>query len=188
MRLCSKCQEWKSPDEFGKGSHKDGLSYWCKACYGEYNRQRKQTEEYLQRERVWVRDNKRKHRQDPEFVQREREGQRGRNKLRRQDEEYKQKENEYRRNRRKDNPEYRAKEQSREHNRRALTKEGYTPEEWIDLCNRYGNRCLCCKEQKPLTVDHVLPISKGGTNTIDNLQPLCLSCNSRKQAKIIDYR
>ena len=77
------------------------------------------------------------------------------------------------------------------HDRRArLYKSGgrYTKAEWIALCVRYDNRCAKCGEQKPLTVDHVIPVSKGGANTIDNLQPLCTSCNCHKWTKIIDYR
>jgi hypothetical protein len=31
-------------------------------------------------------------------------------------------------------------------------------------------------------------LSKGGTNYIDNIQPLCLTCNLRKARTIIDYR
>lgn len=64
----------------------------------------------------------------------------------------------------------------------------HTPKEWEDLKEKYGNICLCCREKKPLTVDHVIPLSKGGTNDIENIQPLCVSCNSRKGTKIIDYR
>ena len=60
--------------------------------------------------------------------------------------------------------------------------------EWRELCNMYGNVCLCCGEAKSLTLDHVLPIAVGGTNTIHNAQPLCAMCNSVKGAKYIDYR
>jgi 5-methylcytosine-specific restriction endonuclease McrA len=80
---------------------------------------------------------------------------------------------------------------ARNHRRRARKKSvdgTFTAQEWIDLCNFYNNRCLCCGEQDKLTVDHVIPIICDGQNTIDNIQPLCGSCNSRKGTKIIDYR
>lgn len=64
----------------------------------------------------------------------------------------------------------------------------HTVEEWQRLCETFDWRCACCGERRPLTEDHVLPISKGGTNDIDNIQPLCGSCNSRKKDKHIDYR
>lgn len=74
--------------------------------------------------------------------------------------------------------------------RRAAALRGgkYTAKEWRDLCDFYGNVCLSCGADKNITVDHVKPLSIGGTNTIDNLQPLCGSCNYRKGKKEIDYR
>ena len=50
-----------------------------------------------------------------------------------------------------------------------------------------GDICLCCG-RKGVTTDHVVPLSKGGTSDISNIQPLCLPCNDRKGVNIIDYR
>lgn len=65
----------------------------------------------------------------------------------------------------------------------------YTIAEWAALLVLYGNKCLCCgRDDARLYADHVIPVVKGGSSNIDNIQPLCASCNSRKGSKIIDYR
>jgi hypothetical protein len=78
------------------------------------------------------------------------------------------------------------------HNRRArIAKNGgeFTEEEWLNLCDKYNHTCLCCKTNSvPVTLDHIIPVSKGGSNNIYNIQPLCLSCNDKKATQIIDYR
>jgi 5-methylcytosine-specific restriction endonuclease McrA len=53
---------------------------------------------------------------------------------------------------------------------------------------KYGKKCLCCGSENKLSLDHVIPIQKGGKDEIENLQPLCKSCNSSKGIKVIDYR
>lgn len=57
---------------------------------------------------------------------------------------------------------------------------------WLFKRDRW--RCLCCSSSKQLTVDHIVPVNKGGNNTLSNLQTLCRSCNSRKSDSFIDYR
>jgi 5-methylcytosine-specific restriction protein A len=77
----------------------------------------------------------------------------------------------------------------------ATTKHGltehFTGREWGALKAAWGYRCLRCwrhESQRKLTVDHIVPMDLGGSNTISNIQPLCGPCNSRKWQKAIDYR
>ncbi len=80
---------------------------------------------------------------------------------------------------------------SRRRARLVNSKGNFTSKEWKSLKAFYGNICLCCKKKEPdvkLTADHVIPLSRGGTNDISNIQPLCGSCNSRKYTDTTDYR
>ena len=69
----------------------------------------------------------------------------------------------------------------------------HTNKEWEDLKKYYDFRCVKCGKSEQqlkvewkgtnfdkLTKDHIVPISRGGTDHIWNIQPLCVSCNSRK--------
>lgn len=75
--------------------------------------------------------------------------------------------------------------------RRRQVGGSHTIGEWEALKAATGNKCLCCGvsgDEVALTRDHVVPLSKGGTDDISNIQPLCASCNSKKRARTIDYR
>lgn len=70
--------------------------------------------------------------------------------------------------------------------RRALelgAEGSFTKEEWDALKEKHGHRCAHCKEKKKLTIDHIKSLTKGGSNYISNIQPLCSSCNSTKWIK-----
>ena len=74
------------------------------------------------------------------------------------------------------------------HKRRALKKgcEGsHTREEWADILNRYDLCCAYCGEQQTeerrLTRDHYISLTKGGSNYASNIVPACVSCNSKKK-------
>ena len=64
----------------------------------------------------------------------------------------------------------------------------HTTQEWRQIMQRDGWKCLRCGSMKRLTKDHVVPIARGGSNDASNLQTLCHSCNSWKGAKHIDFR
>lgn len=63
----------------------------------------------------------------------------------------------------------------------------HTDLEWYQLCATYGWKCARCGVKTKLTRDHILPVSKGGSDNIANIQPLCRSCNSSKATKQIRY-
>jgi 5-methylcytosine-specific restriction endonuclease McrA len=62
--------------------------------------------------------------------------------------------------------------------------------DWETLKAQYDYTCPCCGRQEPkisLTEDHVIPLSRGGSNNIENIQPLCLSCNCHKYTKTTKF-
>lgn len=44
----------------------------------------------------------------------------------------------------------------------------------------FGNRCAYCGSASKTTIDHFIPLSKGGSDCIGNILPACKSCNSSK--------
>jgi 5-methylcytosine-specific restriction endonuclease McrA len=62
----------------------------------------------------------------------------------------------------------------------------HTLEEWEELKKKYNYLCADCGLKKPLTRDHIIPVTKpGSTNYISNIEPRCRPCNSRKFNHII---
>lgn len=67
----------------------------------------------------------------------------------------------------------------------AGTGGAFTPEEWQDTIRLFNGKCAYCDQEKKLTVDHVVPISRGGRNVIENIVPCCQQCNSSKWNKLL---
>jgi len=91
---------------------------------------------------------------------------------------------------RRNNPEKRRFQSSLRAARKRNAEGKFTFGEWELLKKQYSHTCPMCGRKEPkikLTIDHIIPISKGGSNWIENIQPLCGSCNNRKYTKIIYY-
>jgi 5-methylcytosine-specific restriction endonuclease McrA len=60
-----------------------------------------------------------------------------------------------------------------------------------DIIERFGTVCYLCGnnvEPDDIHIDHVHPLSKGGSHTIDNLRVACSRCNTRKGSLMLsDY-
>lgn len=70
----------------------------------------------------------------------------------------------------------------------ARTKATHSAEEWRALLDASGRRCVKCGSEGPIEKDHIIPIYQGGTDGIDNLQPLCRTCNAAKGPDSTDHR
>lgn len=92
----------------------------------------------------------------------------------------------------KDNPEKAHANRFKYKQRRKGSEGSFTATEWKALKKKYNHRCLKCGRREPeivLRPDHVVPVTKGGTSFIDNIQPLCHGCNCAKgNRNTIDYR
>jgi len=65
-----------------------------------------------------------------------------------------------------------------------MTEVSLTLEQWEQIKKDFNNRCCYCNEEKPLTIDHFIPLSKMGELTTNNVVPACQSCNSSKNNKL----
>ena len=84
-------------------------------------------------------------------------------------------------------PKGKALSQRGEAKRRANLKEvinTLTSEEWLNILKEYDYKCAYCGKKLidsfDTTRDHIIPLSKGGDNTKENIVPACRSCNCKK--------
>lgn len=65
----------------------------------------------------------------------------------------------------------------------------HTKQEWEDLKTEFYNKCVKCGEQSDhLHKDHITPIYQGGSDSIENIQPLCGKCNLSKGPERFNWK
>ena len=187
MKRCSKCEKEKALSDFPlRKSSRDGHHGWCRPCYRSY---------YTKAMRRWREKNPERalelQRKTYE-LNREAINARGREwRAKNRD-----RVNRLARERRKKNPEafreayerwrqknYEA-EKIRVATRRALCKD--TPELRIFIGQLLSEPCAYCGALDNITIDHVMPLSRGGKHEPANLVAACYSCNSSKGARTPD--
>lgn len=54
------------------------------------------------------------------------------------------------------------------------------------IYHRDGDACVWCGSRESLTLDHLTPRDRGGTNDADNLVTACHPCNSERQHRPLE--
>lgn len=162
MKQCPKCKKVKSVKDFHKDKiKKDGLSSYCKKCA-------------CKKANEWQKNNHEKAHANKMKYQRENV-----NECRARIKEWA-----------KNNSEKVSAINQRKRINKKNAEGSFTLDEWEKLKKKYDYTCPGCKEKEPfiiLTTDHIFPLSKGGNDYIQNIQPLCIKCNSKKSTKTICY-
>ncbi|ATS93083.1 HNH endonuclease [Gordonia phage Patio] len=58
--------------------------------------------------------------------------------------------------------------------------------DWKRALRRSRGRCFYCGERSSkLTVEHIIPLSRGGRHSIGNIVPACPTCNYQKQNRTV---
>ncbi len=163
-KRCSNCEKIKSNNNFFNDKRgKFGIESICKRCRMDKNNENraKNREKYNQYQNEWKIKNNWKDYSHRYYI--------------------KNKEKIF--EKQKTDPFYLEKKNVRWHKRKArlLGNSGnHTVKEWQDLKKKHKNKCAICGKKKKLTKDHIISLDNGGVNDIENIQPLCQSCNSIK--------
>lgn len=59
-------------------------------------------------------------------------------------------------------------------------------QDWYNILAAFDNKCCYCDSLDDLTIEHLTPLRREGTNDITNLAPACRPCNIKKGAKLLE--
>lgn len=190
MKVCTRCRTEKSLDDFGVGPNADGRRQPCKQCRAEQRRDPTEKSKQIARYRKWVAAN----RQHVRDYHRKWELARLVEVRRRQREWYAKPENRAKASRRARafaaaHPEHaHAKRVNAKAKRRARgVVAKITKAQMAELVQR-DRRCYLCGEpnnRHTRSVDHVIPLAKGGKHVVENLRVVHMVCNLRKRDRMV---
>jgi len=77
---------------------------------------------------------------------------------------------------------------SRRRAHKAAVPNNFTSDDWLEVLDKQDYKCKYCgapfSDELPPEVDHVHPLSKGGSHTIGNIVAACRPCNASKSDKL----
>jgi 5-methylcytosine-specific restriction endonuclease McrA len=91
---------------------------------------------------------------------------------------------------RREHPEVKAVSEARRSARKRCTAiNDLTVAQWRERVAEFNGYCAyCLQPMATVTQDHMTPLSRGGSHTLSNAIPCCLSCNSKKHTKtLLEY-
>lgn len=203
-KVCTKCKRELTVDSFGKRHvGKNGLAPVCKECHKQHREEDKtaiaeRSKQYRENNREIVAEcNKQWRQNNRELVA-------GHSKQYREDnreilaeyiKQWRLDNDEYMKQYRVDNKavivkqmkkyqqehleEFRVNNQAREARKRLLPST-LTAQQWENIKECFDGKCAYCGQKLPLTQEHVVPVTKGGGYTHNNIICACQSCNSSK--------
>ncbi len=59
----------------------------------------------------------------------------------------------------------------------------FKKEDWTKILHLFNDSCAYCGTKEDISIDHIIPVSKGGTSDKNNLLPACKTCNRKKSNK-----
>jgi 5-methylcytosine-specific restriction endonuclease McrA len=157
-RACIKCKVVKPFSEFHRNIRtSEGINNECKICKNARSKQRYQTHgELLKNQMAFQRANNYEHRLEIERASRAR---------------------------RKDSQ--RPLKNARQQIRNRLISGAKYELKTKEIAKLYTQACYNCNVTENLSIDHIIPLSRGGSHSIGNLLTLCRQCNSSKGSKLM---
>ena len=183
MKKCSKCQIKKDLTQFSNNkSKKDGKATECKTCKAQQDKQYRENNEIsckAYQNKYWTDNRAELYEKKKEYIVQNKVAhltrqhtwyEKNKDAIKARTSQYK-----------KDHP----KQYQMYNNRRLASKKNGIIEDFTikDIIEKYGDSCVYCQSSFE-HIDHYVPLSKGGSHTLDNVRPSCEQCNLEKSNKL----